>query len=207
KTALLANQIDVFMSVTTSAVIREVEASPRGLYWPQFEPENTAGWKSMTDVVSFASPTKETLGAGLSADNPRWLVGYRYPMITVYQDAATTDEVYNLVRAIDLTFDDYKNTTPSSSNCALDKSGRPPYDAPTHDGAIRYMKEKGLWRDQDQAWHDARLARLNKVLEGWEIAQADFHNWRTAEKAKSNKINAKKEWPAYWNKYRAEHLK
>jgi hypothetical protein len=38
------------------------------------------------------------------------------------------------------------------------------------------MKEKGLWRDVDQAWHDNRLTRLNAVLEAWEIAQADFHD-------------------------------
>jgi hypothetical protein len=69
------------------------------------------------------------------------------------------------------------------------------------------MKEKGLWRDVDQAWHDNRLTRLNAVLEAWEIAQADFHDWRTAEKAKGNKIDAKKEWPAYWDKYRADSLK
>jgi len=40
KTALLADQIDIFMSVTTSAVVREVEASPRGLYWVEFPPDN-----------------------------------------------------------------------------------------------------------------------------------------------------------------------
>jgi TRAP transporter TAXI family solute receptor len=207
KTALLANQLDAFGSVPGSANMREIEASPRGLAWPQFHADNKEGWKAVTDVVSFASPALEHRGAGLSKEKPAWLMGYRYPMMTVYNSAVTTDEVYNVIKAIDMTFDDYKSTTASSSDWALEKAGRPPYDAPTHDGAIRYMKEKGLWRDQDQAWHDNRLARLNAVLEAWEIAQADFHDWRVAEKAKGNKINAKKEWPAYWNKYRAEHLK
>ena len=207
KTALLSNQIDIFMSVPTSAIIREVEASPRGLYWPEFPPENKAGWKAVTDVVSFAGPAHETRGAGLSKDNPRWMVGYRYPLMTVYQDKVDADEVYNVVKAIDLSYDDYKNTTSSSFNWALEKSGRPPYDAPAHAGTIRYMKEKGLWRDEDQAWQDTRLARLNKLLAAWEEAQADFHDWRVAEKAKGNKINAKEEWPAYWEKARMAALK
>lgn len=206
RTALLANQIDIMMSVPTSAIIREVEASPRGLYWPEFKPDNKAGWKAVTDVVSFAGPAHETRGAGLSKENPRWMVGYRYPLLTVYQDKVPADEVYNLVKAIDLSYEDFKKTTSSSFNWALEKAGRPPYDAPAHDGTIRYMKEKGLWRDEDQAWHDKRLARLNKLLEAWEVAQADFHDYRVAEREKGNKINAKDEWPAVWEKARLKAL-
>ena len=68
------------------------------------------------------------------------------------------------------------------------------------------MKEKGLWRDEDQAWHDKRLARLNKLLEAWEVAQADFHDYRVAEREKGNKINAKDEWPTVWEKARLKAL-
>jgi TRAP transporter TAXI family solute receptor len=206
KTAVLADQLDAFGSVTTSANMREIEASPRGLIWPPFPPEDTQGWQQVTDVVSFASPYKETRGAAISEEDPVWLVGYRYPMITVYQNAVTTDEVYNLIKAIDLSYDDFKNTTSSSFNWALEKAGRPPYDAPAHDGTIRYMKEKGLWRDEDQAWHDKRLARLNKVLEAWENAQADFHDYRAAEAEKGNKIDAKEAWGPYWEEYRKNNL-
>jgi len=207
KTALLANQIDIFMSVTTSAVIREVEASPRGLYWVEFPPDNTKGWEAMTNVISFAGPVQETRGAGLSKEHSKWLVGYRYPVMSVYEDKVPADEIYNMVKAIDLSFDDFKSTTSSSFNWALDKAGRPPYDAPAHEGTIRYMKEKGLWRDEDQAWQDKRLTRLNKVLAAWEEAQADFHDWRVAEGAKGNKVNAKEAWPEYWEKARMEKLK
>jgi uncharacterized protein len=205
-TALLANQLDAFGSVPGSANMREIEASPRGLYWPQFPADNKEGWKKVKDVVSFAAPALETRGAAMSKDDPKWLVGYRYPMITVYQKAATTDEVYNLIKAIDLSFDDYKNTTSSSADWALEKAARPPYDAPSHEGTIRYMKEKGLWRDEDQAWHDERLARLNTVLEAWEAAQADFHDHRVAEKEKGNKVDAKEAWPEYWEAARKKAL-
>jgi hypothetical protein len=46
KTALLANQIDGFSSVTTSANMREIEASPRGLWYAQVPPDDVEGWKS-----------------------------------------------------------------------------------------------------------------------------------------------------------------
>tara|TARA_R110002096_G_scaffold126384_17_gene273248 strand:- start:763 stop:1914 length:1152 start_codon:yes stop_codon:yes gene_type:complete len=203
-TALLANQLDAFGSATTSALAREIEASPRGLVWPQFRPENKQGWKTMTDLLSFTSPYLETKGAGLSEQNPAWLVGFRYPMVTVYPEAVGTDEAYNYIKALDESFDDYKNVNSLGQNWAIEKAGRPPYDAPTHDGAIRYMKEKGLWRDEDQAWQDNRLARLNAVLAAWDEAQASFHEWRAAEEAKGTKVSADDAWLEYWEKARMD---
>ena len=49
-------------------------------------------------------------------------------MITVYEQHASADKVYNLIRAIEQTYDDNKNTTAGSFNWALEKSGHPPYD-------------------------------------------------------------------------------
>lgn len=207
KTAVLANQLDAFGSATTSANMREIEASPRGITWPNFRPENKDGWKAMTDVLSFTAPYYETKGAGISDEKPVWLVGFRYPVVSVYRKSVGDDEAYNFVKALDESFEDYSKTTASSFNWALEKAARPPYDAPAHDGTIRYLKEKGLWRDEDQAWQDKRLARLNAVLAAWEETQGEFHDWRVAEEAKGNKVDAKDAWPEYWEKARKEKLK
>ena len=201
KDAVLANQLDAFGSVTTSSNVRQIEASPRGLTWPPFEPDNKKGWDAMQGIISFVAPTKETVGAALSKEKPTWLVGYRYPMITTYA-TTTTEEVYNLVKAIDESFDLYKNTTGSSKNWELKRSIRTPADAPWHDGAIKYAKEKGLWSAEDQAWHDKRLARLNALRELWDTTTSEFDAYRLAERKKGNKINAKKAWPDYWAKAR-----
>lgn len=185
KTALIAGQLDAFGSVTTSANMREIEASPRGLMWPNFWPDNKEGWKAVTDVVSFAAPGKETRGAALSDENPAWLIGYRYPMITTYA-RTSEDEAYQMIKALDMAYDNYSKTTASSFNWEIKKSGLPPYDAPAHDGAVRYMKEKGYWNAEAQAWQDNRLARLNASIEAWDNARAAFDEMRIAEKAKGN---------------------
>lgn len=205
KDAVLANQLDAFGSVTTSSNMRQIEASPRGLIWPPFRPENKKGWEAMKKIISFVAPTKETIGAGLSKDNPTWLVGYRYPMITTYA-STSVDEVYNLVKAIDESFDLFKNTTGSSKNWELKGSIRTPADAPWHDGAIKYAKEKGYWTKEDQEWHDARLARLKAVRELWDKTTQEFDAMRVAERKKGKKIDAKKEWPKYWEDAREKHL-
>jgi len=167
KDAILANQLDAMGSVTTSANMRQIEASPRGLIWPPFTPENKKGWDAMRKIISFVEPFKETKGAGVSEQNPVWLVGYRYPMITTYA-RTSADEVYNLVKAIDQSYDLFKDTTSSSSNWEVKRSILPPADAPWHEGAIRYAKAKGYWTKEAQAWQDERLARLKKVQAAWD---------------------------------------
>ena len=206
KDAVIADQLDAFGTVTTSANVRQIEASPRGLIWPPFPAENKKGWDAMTKVISFAEPFKETKGAAISEENPVALVGYRYPMITTY---ATTpeDEVYNLVKAIDETFDSFKSTTASSVNWEVKKSILPPADAPFHEGAIKYAKEKGYWTKEAQEWQDKRLARLAAVKEAWAKAQEEFDKVVEEKASKKEKFAVDDEWPAYWEKYAETHLK
>ena len=206
KTALLANQLDAFGAATASANSREIEASPRGITWPEFRPDNKEGWAKMQSILSFTEPYKETKGAGISEENPRWLVGFRYPMVTVYPKHVGADEAYNFIRALDESFDDYKNVNALGVNWAIEKAGPPPYDAPAHEGSIRYLKEKGYWKPEHQEWQDERLARLNKVLKGWDDAQASFHEWRQAEKAKGNTVDASEAWASHWEEYRKNNL-
>ncbi len=205
KDAIIANQLDVMGSVTTSANMRQIEASPRGLVWPAFDPENKKGWEALTKVVSFAEPFKEETGAAISKENPVWMVGYRYPMIVTYAKTPE-DEVYNLVKAIDQSFDLFKNTTGSSVNWDVKRSILPPADAPWHEGAIKYAKEKGYWTKEAQDWHDKRLARLEAVKAGWDKAQEEFGKLIADKGAKKEKFDADKEWPAFWEAYIEKNL-
>jgi hypothetical protein len=159
----------------------------------------------MLAVMSFVKPFTETIGAGISKENPRRLYAYRYPIITTYA-STPADEVYNLVKAIDQSFDEFKNTTGSSVNWDVKKSILPPADAPWHEGAIRYAKEMGYWNDEAQAWQEKRLARLRAVQAAWDKAIESFNNMRVEKRKQGVKIDAKKAWPAYWAEFRAKQL-
>jgi hypothetical protein len=204
KDSMLSNGIDAMGMVPTSSLAREIEASSRGIQWLSFEPENTEGWKAATDIISFAEPVKETNGAGISEENPVWLIGYRYPMIVTYADSSA-DEVYNLVKAIDESFDLFKNAAATSANWEVARSILPPADAPWHEGAIRYAKEKGYWTDAAQAWQDKRLARLELVQAAWNEAVGDFDQLSKEKAAAGTDFDAKAEWLTYWEGYRKEH--
>jgi len=200
KTAVISGQLDAFISTTISANMREIEASPRGLVWPEYPPDNKQGWDAVQKIISFAAPRLETTGAGVSEANPKQLIGFRYPMVTTY--ARTSDEdAYNMIKAMDLTYDDYKHTAASSHDWAIEKSGHPPYDAPTHPGAIRYMQEKGLWTAEDQAWNERRLAEMNRTLAAWDEARAEFDDMRAAARAKGETVDDG-QWPEFWESRR-----
>ena len=68
------------------------------------------------------------------------------------------------------------------------------------------MKERGLWRPEDQAWHEERLARLEKVIEAWGNAQEEFNVYREEEAKKGNKIDPETAWEPFWEDYRTKHL-
>ena len=201
KSAVISGQIDCFGSVTSSANVREIEASPRGLTWPEYPPDDKEGWERITQVADFFAPYKETAGAAISEQNPKWLVGYRYPMMTTYA-GTSADQVYNITKALDLSFEDYKGATASAYNWAIDIAGKPPADAPFHEGAIRYLKEKGVWDEKAQAWQEKRLARLQTVMAAWKEAEQRFGKVRAEEEKKGR--NPDEVWLEVWEQVRAE---
>jgi hypothetical protein len=97
-------------------------------------------------------------------------------------------------------------STATGYRWAIEEAGRPPADAPWHEGTIRYMKEKGYWQAEDQAWHDQRLARLERVVRAWEEATEAFEEMRAAKAKAGERVDQEAAWPAYWENYRAEHL-
>ncbi len=191
--ALIEGKTDASVTVATAAIMYELETSARGLYWPQFPPDDKEAWKRMTKVAPFLGPSQQTIGAGISKDKPLWLPEYRYPMVTVYADK-DPNWVYNMVKAMDESFDLYKDAHKIMPQWILKKSGVPPADAPFHEGAIRYLKEKGVWTAEAQAWNDARVAHMKKLQAAWDKAMQE----KVAKKIKE------KDFAAFWLKIRAE---
>lgn len=193
--AVVEGKNDAAGGVPTAGIFRELEASDRGIVWPDLPPENTEGWERLRKVAPFFAPTKETVGAGLSEDNPAQLIAYKYPMITTYA-STSEEEAYNFTKAMVETFDLYKDATKVMPRWDAKLSGEPPADAPFHPGAIKYLKEIGIWTAEDDEWNQKRLERLKQVQEAWDAA---------LEEALDKQI-PDKEWPAFWENYRKQHL-
>ena len=169
--ALIEGKADCAGAAPAAAVLRELEASPRGISWVALDPANKDGWGRAQKAVPFVEPHAESIGAGLTKEKPVWMMGYRYPMITVYAKTKA-DEVYAVTKAIAETYDVYKSAAPIMPRWDVKKAGTPPMDAAFHDGAIRYLKEKGIWTADHQKWQDGALKRQKMLQAAWKEMMA-----------------------------------
>lgn len=181
--------------VPTAGIFRELEASNRGITWPALPADQTESWERLRGVAPFFSPAVETVGAGLTEENPGHLIAYKYPMITTYAETGD-QQAYDLVMAMVETFDMYKDVNAVMPRWNAETAGQIPADAPFHPGAIEALKELGVWTEAAEAWNQQRLARMEKVQATWDSAQ---------DAALEQEISDK-DWPAFWSSYRAEHL-
>lgn len=191
--SIAQGKTDATCTTTTPSQMYELASSPRGIHWVDLPPDNKAGWDRLAKVAPFFGPRTEPIGAGLSAEKPGRMMGYRYPVLVVRADM-DANQVYQFMKALDETFDLYRGATAVMSRWRLSQSATPPIDAPFHEGAIRYLKEKGVWTAESQAWNDRRLKRLNALRAAWTKAQAEATG------------KSDDEFAAIWEKHRTKAL-
>ncbi|MCU5781038.1 TRAP transporter solute receptor TAXI family protein [Alcanivorax balearicus MACL04] len=191
--SLARNEADASCTTTTPSHVYELEQSPRGIRWLEVPADDAEGWKRLRAVAPFFQPYTETVGAGISEENPVDILAYRYPVLVVRSDT-DADLVYAFTKALDETYDLYKDATSVMPRWDLKQAGVPAADAPFHEGAIRYLKEKGIWTDEAQAWNDARIKRLNALRDAWQKAVAEGDG------------KSDEEFAAIWDRIRTQAL-
>jgi len=180
---------DATGSALTSAALTELEASPKGIKWLEMDPNDEQLWETMNDVAPLFSPYKESIGVGISEENPVDVAAYKYPMVTVMADA-NPDETYAFIKAFDESFPGFKDAAPIMERWALEQSGKPPFDAPLHEGAIRYLEEKGMWTEKHQAWQDRSVKEVEALIAAW------------GEFKPANESKSAEEFAAAWDEVR-----
>lgn len=195
--ALVEGKADAAGAALTTVSLRELEASSYGIDWIELPASDTELWKKIQRAIPLAAPYMEKLGAGVAKDKPRAVMGYRYPMITVYGDAKA-DEVYAVTKAIVDNYDAYKDASPIMERWHVKNSGAYPMDAPFHDGAIKLLKEKNVWTPEHQTWQDGIVKRHKLLREAWADMMAKDAAAKGADAAKLREL---------WMPRRAEVLK
>jgi TRAP transporter TAXI family solute receptor len=191
---LMEGKVDVVGVQTTASALYEVDSSPVGLTYLEMDPNDTEGWKRLQAITPWIRPGVESRGAGMNGKDFN-LTYYSYPQIVCYANTSA-DEVYALLKALDETYELYKDMDPQASDWAIDISSGFPNGAPFHEGAVRYLKEKGLWTDAHEQWNQKELASL----------KAEQEAWQTVLKEAAEQKIGDKDYAAYWLKRRAEIL-
>ena len=122
---------------------------------------DAAGWKRLQGTAPWMQKHMATQGPGFSKDTPWEGSGYFYPVLLTNSDH-DSGTVYNLVKAIDTSYDDFSKSAPGVDGWARDRQGFQ-WVIPWHDGAIQYWKEVGVWTAEMDA-HQATVVKRQKTL-------------------------------------------
>lgn len=161
--AMRNGQIDVtFMNPTASALI-ELE-SMEEIVWLEME-EDEEAWGRVQEIAPWVVPSPMDDGAGMSEENPVTLMGYGYPVVAYADQSA--ESVYAYIKAMDETYEDWKDAAANLDNWHKDNVLVEPYGVPVHEGAIKYFEEEGMWSEEYQAKNDELIERFEKLEELW----------------------------------------
>lgn len=167
---IINNQVDAAFATTTSGKAYQLEASPRGIFWPPLPHSDKEGWKRLQDKAPFFAPNVATEGAGLSKEKPNEGAAYPYPILIAYADQ-NADLVYNMTKAMVSLYPKFQGSAPGINGWALERQ-RFEWAVPYHDGAIRYFKEIGKWTDAHQKHNDSLVKRQQVLKAAWAEAVA-----------------------------------
>ncbi|OXT01426.1 C4-dicarboxylate ABC transporter substrate-binding protein [Notoacmeibacter marinus] len=165
--SMTRNESDATCTTPTTSQLYELAESPRGIQYAPLEADNKEGWDKLLKVLPIMAPSDEDVAAGLPEGEIAKMAAYRYPVITTTAEKSA-DEVYAFIKALDETYDLYKDGTAAMKRWSLDMSGKPAIDVPFHEGAVRYLKEKGIWTDEDEVWNQKRIERMDAMAKAWE---------------------------------------
>jgi TRAP transporter TAXI family solute receptor len=170
---VINGQADAAFASSISGKVYQLEKSPRGLVYPVIAHNDKAGWARMNKIAPFFFPFWGAEGAGLSKDSKVESATYPYPILMSYS-ALDANVAYAMTRAMVETFDDYKDAAPGNNGWAVDRQNFA-WVIPFHDGAIRYWKERGLWKPEHQAHNDRLVARQKVLADAWKAVQSASH--------------------------------
>ena len=181
-TGLISGDVDAVFASTNSGRAYEAEASPRGIFWPRMDPDDTEALARMQAIAPYFTIVNATVGAAIPETG--WpTAGYAYPILTAMADQ-DEDLVYNMTKAMVELFDQYDGDVPGIGGWHLSFQNFE-WVTPYHDGAIRYFREVDAWTDDHQAHNDMLVARQNALIAAWDELKAEAPaDWAEAWAAK-----------------------
>lgn len=199
-TAIVAEgRADVAFTSPLSGPSYEAEAGPNGIRWLELpeasaDPEAYARYRALhTGYVPAETEAGVTSAKGIRMDH-----AYQTNHVRADEDE---EFVYQLYKWMDVNHDSYKDDFTHAHMMTVDNMVNflnEGHLQPLHQGAIRYLKEKGVWTD---AFQERQDALVDLAVEREQL----FHDAIAAAESEGIRVAAgDEEWVQFWADYRAE---
>ncbi len=160
--AVINGQADAVWGSTVSSKYAQLVASPQGLHFPPLPHSDKAAWERAHKIAPWWIPSKvETVVPGYKGQVPYEGSNFPYPLFVSTNDASD-DLAYGLTKAVMENYDAIKESGPSMDGYQL-ASQKLTFIFPYHPAAVKYYKEKGVWKAEHEA-HNAGLLKRQDVL-------------------------------------------
>ena len=116
-------------------------------------------------MAPYYQPHKATCGAGLSKENPLDGATFAYPIFSAYGSAAD-DQIYAMTKLMIVEYPNYKDSAPGADGFDVKKQSLE-WAIPYHPGAIKALKEAGVWTDKAEKHNQALLKRQDILASTW----------------------------------------
>lgn len=164
---LIEDRLDAMGGSCDSAPFQRVNASSRGLNFPEFPHDNEEGLERISQYATWLVPHRSVSNVGMDSDQEIEVVTGPYPML-ISMDDADEDVVYNMTKAMHKHHEEYKDSAPGAEGWEVERMDLTSMPMPFHEGAIRYLEEIGVWTDEAQENHEQALKRQDVLAEAWE---------------------------------------
>ena len=165
--AVLEGVADAAIMTGTGSDSYKLAANPHGLYWLPVPPEDKEGWRKFNTKSPHTYSALKEFGAGVSKENPLWMVSYNYYIMAKPDLDEST--AYWVTKSIWENYDEAVKSAESMVEYNLPENGlktRWPY--PWHPGSIKYLKDVGLWGKTQEANQQPLLERQAGLKALWE---------------------------------------
>jgi|TARA_B100000959_G_scaffold90987_1_gene96771 TRAP transporter TAXI family solute receptor len=165
--AVLNNRADVVGGACNSPPFLRLEASPRGLTFPELPHADAEAVARVRARLPWYVPHIALEGPTIPPEGIE-VFSSAYPLLVGLE---TSDETlaYSIVKVMHLHFDEYKNNAPGATGWRMDRQKFDQAFIPFHPGAIRYYREIGVWTDAAEAQHQKNLQRQSALQQAWEL--------------------------------------
>ena len=164
--AVVNNRADVVGGACNSPPFLRIEASPRGLTFPELPHGDADAVARVRARLPWYVPHIALEGPTIPAEGIE-VFSSAYPLL-VGLDNSDETLVYSTVKVMHQNFDAYKNNAPGATGWRMDRQKFGQAFVPYHPGAIRYYREIGVWSEEAEMQNRKNLRRQFVLQQAWE---------------------------------------
>ena len=163
--AVVNNRADVVGGACNSPPFLRIEASPRGLTFPELPHGNAEAVARVRARLPWYVPHIALEGPTISSEGIE-VFSSAYPLL-VGLDSSDEILVYSTVKVMHQNFEAYKNNAPGATGWRIDRQKFGQAFVPYHPGAIRYYREIGAWTEEAERQNQRNLRRQFVLQQAW----------------------------------------